>query len=584
MMETLVLGIDAGGTHTDAVLLLCASMAGGKVLPTARLLASAKVKTHHEDLPTSVREVLYALKAQSSNEAFANVSRVTLGATLAVNALVQDCADPVGLALSAGPGLNPHRFALGKHICVIPGGLDHRGVEVCPLRTEMLAQAVAQWHKDAVNAVACVSKFSPRNAIHEKTMGETVHKVAPDIPVTLGHRLSGRLNFPRRVATAYFNAAVQRIHNAFLDAVESTLSNMGLHAAIRLLKADGGALPLLLSRQEPVQSILSGPAASVMGILALCGDDTDIHQGCSLLLDMGGTTTDLALFVDGSPVVDRDGMLLKGRRTLVRSLASLSIGIGGDSRLNVSTQDGAACVHVGPLREGPAMAFGGDRPTFLDACNVCNARDGMDATAGNTAASASGIAVLAAKYGLSPEKLAYLAMENALLQVAEAARVLTANVNAQPIYTLAALRAVREAHPKCVRLVGGPANCVAHRLSSLLALPVAIPPHADVANAVGAALTIPTDTLDLYADTGSRRLDVPALELHERIDSNYRIENARERACHLLRDRMVAAGVEDVHVEVTEADVFATLDENGHGSRDIRVTCQVVPGIAAALL
>lgn len=583
MKETLVLGIDAGGTHTDAVLLACADTAAGRELPAARLLAAAKTITRHEDLPASVREVLAALAKDAPGGAFARVARVTLGATLAVNALVQDRADPVGLALSAGPGLDPRRFALGEQVCVVPGGLDHRGVEVSPLRTEPLVRAAARWREEGVAAAACVGKFSPRNAAHELVMGETVHAAAPGLPVTLGHRLSGRLNFPRRVATAYFNAAVQRLHNTFLDAVEQALSDVGIKAAVRLLKADGGAVPLPLSRREPVQSILSGPAASVMGVLALCGGDDAVRRGCSLLLDMGGTTTDLALFIDGSPVVDRDGMLLGGRRTLVRALASLSIGVGGDSRLTVENRDGAPAVRVGPLREGPARAFGGARPTLLDACNVCNTEDGTDATAGDTAASAAGLAELAARHGLAPAELARLAVEDALGQVVEAVRVLTATVNARPIYTLAALRAVREARPQCVRLVGGPAACVARRLAAALALPVATPPHADVANAVGAALTLPTDALELYADTGRRVLDVPALELHERIDRTYRMDAARERACLLLRERLAAAGVEDARVEVTEADVFATLDDGGYGSRDMRVTCQVTPGIAAVV-
>ena len=168
-----------------------------------------------------------------------------------------------------------------------------------------------------------------------------MQNLAHPFSITLGHKLSGRLNFPRRIATAYFNAAVQRLHSNFLDAVESALAESGVRAAVRLLKADGGAVPLSLSRREPVQSVLSGPAASVMGVLALCHESEVMRQGCSLLLDMGGTTTDMALFVDGSPVVDRDGMRLEGRRTLVRALATVSIGVGGDSLITVDAAAGA---------------------------------------------------------------------------------------------------------------------------------------------------------------------------------------------------------------------------------------------------
>ena len=130
MSETFVLGIDAGGTHTDAVLLACSAAAGDAA--QASLVASAKVRTRHNDLPRSVREVLDALGRAAPHCDFGRISRVTLGATLAVNALVQNRADRVGLAVSAGPGLDARRFTLGRHVCVVPGGLDHRGVEVSP--------------------------------------------------------------------------------------------------------------------------------------------------------------------------------------------------------------------------------------------------------------------------------------------------------------------------------------------------------------------------------------------------------------------------------------------------------------------
>ena len=608
MSETYVLGIDAGGTHTDAVLLACPVMAdgaGAPAAPVARLMGCAKVRTRHDDLPRSVREVLAELAKSSMGKSapqcdFGRITRVTLGATLAVNALVQNRADRVGLAVSAGPGLDPHRFTLGRHVCVVPGGLDHRGVEVSPLRTDALHEAATNWQAEGVAAVACVSKFSPRNATHEQAMAEAVRHAAPQMPVTEGHRLSGRLNFPRRLATAYFNAAVGRLHREFLDAVEAALAGAGIRAQVRLLKADGGAVPLELSRREPVQSILSGPAASVMGVLALCHGSDAMRQGCSLLLDMGGTTTDMALFVNGSPVVDRDGMRLEGRRTLVRSLATVSIGVGGDSLITVNAAAGADMplvrrVKVGPLREGPAVAFGGTQPTLLDALNVLNSSDTSpsatttspdflaDALAGDVSASESGIAALAAQHGLSVLELAQMAVDDALQQVAAAAQALTEGVNARPIYTLAALKALREARPTHAWLVGGPACCVAHRLSQTLGMPVQTPPHADVANAVGAALTLPTDALELYADTGRLVLTVPALDITERIGKSYSLNDARQRACDLLRERLEAAGESGARVEVTEADIFATLDDAGFGSRDIRIVCQVVPGLSASM-
>lgn len=133
MKASTVLGIDAGGTHTDAVLIT----GHGADL---RLAASAKVKTRHDDLPASVREVLAALARRAGKRRSGGPGRRGARDPGArpwrSTPWCRAGPTPVGLALSAGPGLNPARFALGEHVCVAPGGLDHRGVEVSPLQTD----------------------------------------------------------------------------------------------------------------------------------------------------------------------------------------------------------------------------------------------------------------------------------------------------------------------------------------------------------------------------------------------------------------------------------------------------------------
>ena len=131
------------------------------------------------------------------------------------------------------------------------------------------------------------------------------------------------------------------------------------------------------------------------------------------------------------------------------------------------------------------------------------------------------MAELAASLGVAVATLAGEAANDALAQVDAAARALVDEINARPIYTLAALKAVREARPGRAWLVGGPAGCVAQRMARALGIPVETPPHADVANAVGAALTLPTDALEAYADTGrgllhafqAHRVALPELRL-----------------------------------------------------------------------
>lgn len=564
-----MLGLDCGGTHTDAALLLVDENSH-----TARLLASAKTVTNHDNLPQSIEAVLREMGGQDSSWITAT-ERVTLGTTLLINAVVRDRTDKVGLAVSAGPGLNPSHFTLGEYCCVVPGGLDHRGMEVGRLDLEPLEQAVFEWRKAGVRAIACVGKFSPRNPAHELAMAQVCEK-ASGLPVTMGHTLSGRLNFPRRIATAYYNAAVASLQKNFLDAVEKTFNRLGLTVQPRLLKADGGAIPFSLAAKQPVHSILSGPAASVMGMMALGLEKGD----CGLLLDIGGTTTDIALVFKGSPVIDRDGMKIRKRHTLVNSLASISIGIGGDSLLRWrENENGAKFLAAGPERTGPAMAFGGSSPTLLDAFNVLD-----NASVGNAQASRSGLAILAQASSRSPEALAREAVEYAITKICRAARALVEEINSKPIYTLAGLKNISEARPVFAVAAGGPAACVAARLEAALGIPLSVSSHWDVANAIGAALTLPTASLEIYADGAKGVLFAPSLGIQEKTSSTFNLEDAEKRASELLRGFLRKNGIEEAAVEIVESDLFAILDDRGRGSRDIRVVSQARPGICARVV
>ena len=560
MQTTYLLGIDAGGTHTDGVVV---EQEDAKVT----ILAEAKVSTDHNNLTNSMDEVLEALQAKLAPDILKKVTQVSLGTTLAVNALVQGKTDPVGLLLTAGPGLSPKRFVLDTPYMIVPGGCDHRGVEVTPLNTTNVPKTLEHWMAQGIKSVACVGKFSPRTTAHEQALGECCAKAG--LNYTLGHRLSGVLNFPRRIATAYYNAAVQRIQNSFLDAVVATLEKFQIQASVRLLKADGGAIPLELARTEPVQSILSGPAASVLGIMALC---PEVDQGVSLLLDVGGTTTDIAVIINGSPVLDRDGMLLNGRRTLVRALAANSIGVGGDSQISVKE----ATVKVGPTRLGPAMAFGGDTPSLTDALNVLEL-----GVAGDRQKSKEGIEKLAEKAHMSCAELCQKALESAVSQIDAASKALIDHINAHPIYTLAQLRTHNKITLDRVILVGGPAPCLKEALASQIKLPVLLPQEFAVANAIGACLTSPTESLEVYADTGKGVLQAPKLGHSEKIRSTMTQHEVEQRALELLQDYMAKHASLASSCEILESHLFATLNDFGRSSKDMRVTCQAIPGILA---
>jgi N-methylhydantoinase A/oxoprolinase/acetone carboxylase beta subunit len=305
----MLLGIDVGGTHTDAV-----------VLDTSGLIDWAKVPTDPQDLLGSIDQAVNRVQnALSSGQ----LSRFALSTTLCANALIQKRVDPVGVLVFAGPGIDPDQQALGDYFEILPGVIDHRGSVVQDLDSKALSAAVQRFVTAGLKSFACVGKFSPRNPRFELQAAQDLSKHSEH--VTLGHRLSGELNFPRRIHTAYYNSAVWKTFNVFADAVAEILKRRGLQCPVDMLKADAGTMNFDVARTVPVETVFSGSAASVMGVSALCSTQKD-----AILLDIGGTTTDVALFAEGNPIVERQGIPLRGRPTLVKGLKTRSVVIGGD--------------------------------------------------------------------------------------------------------------------------------------------------------------------------------------------------------------------------------------------------------------
>jgi len=547
----MLLGIDVGGTHTDAVL-----------VGTDGLKAWAKAKTNHADLMSSIREVLGRIAPEAGDRA---ISRLNLSTTLSTNAIVEGLTEPVGVFVSSGPGIDPHAYAMGGHFSVIPGCTDHRGRVTADLDLEA-AQAHALACKDAqVSVYACVSKFSPRNPEFEETLRGVVHPQADF--VSCGHEFSGQLGFGRRIHTATLNASVWRVFNRFADAVQRAALGMGLTAKVNILKADGGTMPLSMSRTFPVESILSGPAASVMGIIAVCDIDMD-----SVILDIGGTTTDIALFADGAPLIEPDGAVISGRPTLVRALKSRSIGVGGDSRITVEN----GMVRVGPRRLGPSMAEGGQAPTLIDALNVIGAAD-----RGDTTASRRGVGEMAAKHGMDGHTLAQSAALAAVTSIRAAVLELIRAVNDKPVYTIYELLDRKSISPKRVYVMGGPAMAMQGLLAESFPQEVVVPQSYAVANAIGAALSRPTLSAELFADTAQGRMLIPGLDVEERVGRDYDLDAAQADASRYLRDYLEQMRVADPDalVETVEAQSFNMVEDNRMTGRTIRVKCQIRPGV-----
>ncbi|NTW38093.1 MAG: hydantoinase/oxoprolinase family protein, partial [Syntrophobacteraceae bacterium] len=253
----MIIGLDVGGTHTDAV-----------IIGNEGVHRLTKVPTDPSNLFGSVWAAIEEVTRNVPPEA---IRRAVLSTTLTTNSIAEGKLQKTGMIVSGGPGIDPENYRTNKHYYSIAGSIDHRGREIQPVDPMEIEAIGARFHAEGIRHVGVVSKFSVRNPLHEVQIGRILNS-GFDF-VVLGHHLSGNLSFPRRIATAYLNAAVYAVHRQFFQAVHESLAQKGLEIPIYILKADGGTMNLETSLNSPGQSILSGPAASVMGSLPFASED-----------------------------------------------------------------------------------------------------------------------------------------------------------------------------------------------------------------------------------------------------------------------------------------------------------------------
>jgi N-methylhydantoinase A len=547
----MILGIDVGGTHTDAVL-----------IDHFNIRKTAKVPTNRDDLLASLQAATTEL---IDADTVGSLERVVLSTTLSTNAIVQNKLARVGLLLVSGPGLPPSLLDLSGDAHCLAGYINHRGIEIAATDARQAEALAALFEAEGIAHAGIIAKFSPRNPAPEIRLkgliGDRLRHVS------LGHQMSGHLNFPRRIATTYLNEAVWSIHDRFVAEVLRFAQKSGIAAPIYILKADGGTFDIRQSVDFPVQTILSGPAASIMGILAMTGANED-----AIALDIGGTTTDISLFADGVPLFEPFGLTLAGRKTLIRGLRTRSLGIGGDSMVRVT----AGKLAIGPEREGPAGALGGPFPTPTDAMIVL----GMT-TFGECRGAEAALAPIATALNLGVVETAREIFRETCVRIAGHVRAFIDEINNQPVYTIHELLKGRSIDPRVLYVVGGPAASVAAELGALLHCEPRIPPHAEVANAIGAALARTTAEITLLADTEQRLLTVVEEGLQIQIPSQFTAADAIRIGAEKLRERALRMGAteDEIDIDVVEVQQFNMVREYATAGKNIRVKVQIKPGV-----
>lgn len=335
------LGIDAGGTYTDIALL---DMTTGKVVVYAKSL------TTRPDPSDGIRNAL----AKINKELLPNVCMVSLATTFATNAIVEDQGAEAGLIL-IGYDETPADIPVTTRVLRIDGGHTVSGEEKAPLDTAFLAENLDSFLR-GLEAIAITGFFSVRNSDHEHQAARMVRDTH-DVSVVLGHQLSMRLDAMRRATTAWWNARLIPLIRNLIRATESVLAEMRILAPLMIVKGDGTLMSVDASVDRPIDTILSGPAASILGARFLANTDN------ALIVDMGGTTTDMAILVDGKVAINSQGAQVGKWKTNVEAAKVRTTGLGGDSLISMDEEGNLS---IGPRRVIPLCLLAERFPEVID--------------------------------------------------------------------------------------------------------------------------------------------------------------------------------------------------------------------------
>jgi N-methylhydantoinase A/oxoprolinase/acetone carboxylase beta subunit len=349
MPQEFSIGVDTGGTYTDAVALD----------RQRRVVASAKCLTTPWDLSIgldgAIRAVLAKLPEGARRE---HISLVSVSTTLATNAVVENrfssiCTILIGFDEKMVERSNLRRGG-GGVVVRVGGGHDGTGEETQPLDEAAIDAAVRE-HGAQVEAFAVASMFSVRNPAHERRARERIRAICPK-PVTCSHELSSQLDAPKRALTAALNARLTPQIAHLLEALRRVLQRESIAAPVMIVKGDGTLMRAEVALEYPVETVLSGPAASVVGAGFL--------QGLQdfLVADMGGTTTDVAIVLAGRPVVRAEGAVIGGWRTMIEAIDVHTCGLGGDSEVGF---DRERRLSVGPRKTMPLSLLATQFPQVL---------------------------------------------------------------------------------------------------------------------------------------------------------------------------------------------------------------------------
>ena len=352
-----ILGLDTGGTFTDAAIINAENGA---------LMAKAKSPTTRHDLSIGLGHAIKQVVESLPKEERQGIARVSLSTTLATNAVVEGMGGRVGLIMIGFEPSALERNNLGQVInedpvIFITGGHKSDAKPQADLDFSALDDFIDNHHDD-ISAVAIAGHFAVRNPEHELAARDYLRQKT-DWPVTCSHELSSALGGPKRALTALLNARLINLLDRQITATATIIKDADLKADLMVVKGDGSLVSADFARLRPVETILSGPAASLSGAAHLVGEQN------ALVADIGGTTTDIAVLESGYPRLSEHGATIGGWSTMVEAADIRTGGLGGDSEVRLVDRGMIGGVRLGPRRVIPISVLAASHPeieTWLD--------------------------------------------------------------------------------------------------------------------------------------------------------------------------------------------------------------------------
>ncbi len=348
---SLLLGIDTGGTYTDAVLFD----------EDKGVLETAKSLTTRHDLSVGIGGAVSAALEKSGVPA-SGIGLVSLSTTLATNALVEGQGGRVCLVLIGFDESALTRAGLAEALkddphVIVAGGHNADGSQANAFDEEYLRSSLTAL-KGQISAVAVAGQFAVRNPAHEIAARDLIWELT-GLPVTCSHELSSKLDGPRRALTCVLNTRLISLIHHLITSAKKHFNEVGIDAPVMVVRGDGALISADVAKLKPIETILSGPAASVVGASWLTEEKN------AIVSDIGGTTTDSAVLQDGQPRLDTQGATVGGWRTMVEAVDMHTIGLGGDSEVRVVPQGTKLRLELGPRRVIPLCLFASNHPDLV---------------------------------------------------------------------------------------------------------------------------------------------------------------------------------------------------------------------------